>query len=117
MSYDLAVWEGERPGSDDEAAETFAELMDALEAGDVEPPSERIVAYVDALLERWPDLTLDGGEDSPWATGPLLSEASGSTIYFPMSWSRAAEASAFAARVAAEHGLVCYDPQTESLRP
>jgi hypothetical protein len=117
MSYDLAVWEGERPASDEEAGATFAELMDALEAGELDPPTERIEGYVAALLARWPDITTDDGEDSPWATGPLLAEAFGSAFYFPMTWSGAEEASAFAAQVAAAHGLVCFDPQTETLRP
>jgi hypothetical protein len=117
MSYDLAVWEGERPASDEEAAAAFEELMDALEAGDFDPPTPRIQAYVAALLARYPDLTTDDGADSPWATGPLLAEAFGTAIYFPISWSGAEEVSAFAAQVAADHGLVCYDPQTETLRP
>jgi hypothetical protein len=50
-------------------------------------------------------------------SGPLISEALGDAIYFGISWSRADEAAAFAARVAAEHGLVCYDPQSELLVP
>ena len=117
MSYDLAVWEGERPDSDEKAAAHFEELMDTLEAGDFDPPTERIAAYVAALLARWPDLTTDEGVDSPWATGPLLAEAFGSAIYFPISWSAAEEVSTFAAQKAADHGLVCFDPQTETLRP
>lgn len=104
MSFDLAVWEGERPSSDAAAAEIYERLMDRLEAGDQEPPTERISAYVSALLDRWPDIDGDAGEDSPWADGPLIGNASGSFIYFAMVWSRAEEASAYAARVAEQHG-------------
>jgi hypothetical protein len=117
MSFDLAVWEGERPVSDAHAAATFERLMDRMEAGDHEPPTERISAYVSALLDRWPDIDDDGGEDSPWADGPLIGNALGSSIYFAMVWSRAEEASAYAAQVAEEHGLVCFDPQSERLLP
>lgn len=117
MSFDLAVWEGDRPASDAAAAEIYEQLMDRLEAGDQGPPTERIRAYVSALLDRWPDIDEDGGEDSPWADGPLIGNAFGSVIYFAMVWSRAEEASEYAARVAEQHGLVCFDPQSKCLRP
>ena len=118
MSYDLAVWVGARPQSDSDASAVYERLMDRMEAGDAEAePSPAIRAYVAALLERWPDITEDAGEDSPWADGPLIGNAFEEAIYFSMVWSRADEASDFASRVAAEHGLVCYDPQSERLRP
>ena len=56
-------------------------------------PTARIAAYVAALLNRYPDIDTDAGEDSPWSTGPLLSEASGPLVYFPMVWSRCDEVS------------------------
>ncbi|WP_340540911.1 hypothetical protein [Nocardioides sp. GXZ039] len=120
MSFDLAVWEGPRPASDEEAAQVYEQLMERMETAiddDPVPPSPRIRSYVDALLARWPDLTDDGSEDSPWADGPMIANAFGEAIYFSMVWSRAEEASEFAARTAAEHGLVCFDPQSEALRP
>ncbi|MFG1915864.1 hypothetical protein [Micromonospora sp. NPDC048898] len=46
-----------------------------------------------------------------------MGEASGPFVYFPMVYSRCAEVSAGAARIAAEHGLVCFDPQLGVLRP
>ncbi|MEU4213678.1 hypothetical protein AB0F13_27480 [Streptomyces sp. NPDC026206] len=79
------------------------------------PPVERIAAFVSALLERWPDLTED--DISPWSTGPLIREARGPLIYFPMRWSMAAEASAHAAEIAWSMGLNCFDPQARRLRP
>jgi hypothetical protein len=116
VSYDLAVWEGDRPGTDQAATEAFTELMNCREAREAEPPSERIGAYVTGLLSRWPDITQDHGDDSPWADGPLINNAFGSAIYFGISGG-AEEASEYAARLAAAHGLVCYDPQSGSLRP
>ena len=118
MTFDLAVWVGARPESDEAASTVYEELMNHLEAGEAtEEPHAAIRAYVDALLERWPDITDDAGDDSPWADGPLIGNAFGDAIYFSMVWSKADEASAFAARTAAEHGLVCYDPQAEAMRP
>ena len=118
MSYDLAVWIGARPKSDSDASSVYEQLMDRMEAeGSNAEPSPAIRAYVDALLERWPDITGEAGEDSPWADGPLIGNAFGEAILFSMVWSRAEEASDFASRLAAQHGLVCYDPQSEGLRP
>lgn len=115
MSYDLAVWEGERPAGNAAALTTFEALYERYVGGKGIPPSPRIRAYVETLLERWADLTED--DESPWSTGPLIGEASGPLIYFPMVYSRCTEVSAGAARIAAEHGLICFDPQLGQLRP
>lgn len=47
----------------------------------------------------------------------LIGNAFGNAIYFAMVWSQAEEASEFAARLADQHALVCFDPQLETLRP
>ncbi|MDX3874236.1 hypothetical protein PV706_32095 [Streptomyces europaeiscabiei] len=128
MSYDLAVWEGERPADDKTAGQVFSDLYNRyIDSESEEPPSERIAAYVAVLLERWCDLTEDDEDDedededdedtSPWSTGPLINEASGPLIYFPMRFSMAEEASAYAAAVAESMGLVCFDVQQDRLRP
>ncbi|MFB7829766.1 hypothetical protein [Streptomyces hydrogenans] len=118
MSYDLAVWEGERPVNDKTAGQIFSDLYDRyIDSESEEPPSERIAAYVAVLLERWCDLTEDHEDTSPWSTGPLINEASGPLIYFPMRFSMAEEASAYAAAVAESMGLVCFDVQQDRLRP
>jgi hypothetical protein len=120
VSYDLAVWEGEPPADD---AAGLAELLDQQEryhhADTRIPPGQKIREYVDALLKVYPDLTPGAGDDdpSPWSTAPLIGEANGPYIYFPMAWSRCAEVSAVAARIARDQGLICYDPQARCLRP
>ncbi|MER7934006.1 MULTISPECIES: hypothetical protein [unclassified Streptomyces] len=117
MSYDLAVWEGERPADDKAAARIFGDLYDHYIDTDVDhPPTDRIAAYVAGLLDHWCDLTEDEDETSPWSTGPLIDEARGPFIYFPMAYSMAEEASAFAATLARSMGLVCFDPQHNVLR-
>jgi hypothetical protein len=50
MSYDLAVWEGERPSDDATAGAQYESLMDQMESGEFGEPSPRIRAYVEALL-------------------------------------------------------------------
>ena len=117
MSYDLAVWEGDRPANDLAAAAEFKLLYDRyVGSADNTEPTARIVAYVGALLDRYPDIGTDAGEDSPWSTAPLMNEAGGPLVYFPMVWSRSEEVSAWAAQLAEEHGLNCYDPQANQLR-
>jgi hypothetical protein len=120
MSYDLTVWEGPIPESDNEALSTYEQLRERHMSSDgldeLPEISPAIEAYVDALLERWPDIGTEGGESSPWSDGPLIFNASGPMIYFGMQHSRAEEASAYAASVARSHGLVCFDPQTGQLR-
>ncbi|MEU6424029.1 hypothetical protein [Streptomyces spiralis] len=118
MSYDLAVWEGERPADDKAAGRVFEDLYARYIDSDTDhPPTERIAAYVAGLLERWCDLTEDEDDASPWSTGPLIGEARGPLIYFPMRYSMAEEASTFAASLAQSMGLVCFDPQYDKLRP
>ncbi len=119
MSYDLAVWVGERPADDAAATRCFTDLYDRYvdTDGPTVPPAERIAAFVTALLERWADLAEDDDDTSPWSTSPLIGEARGPLIYFPMRWSMAEEASAYAAEIAASMGLNCFDPQARKLRP
>lgn len=118
MSYDLAVWEGDKPADNAIAGEVFTQLYDRyIDTDEESPPSPRIAEYVAALLARWVDLTEDEEDTSPWSTGPLIDEAAGPLIYFPMRYSMAEEASAYAAELAASMGLVCFDPQAGGLRP
>ncbi|MEU3735989.1 hypothetical protein AB0E78_02770 [Streptomyces sp. NPDC032198] len=114
MSYDLAVWEDERPADDKAFTGRYERYVDT----DAEhPPTEHIAAYVAALLERWCDVTEVEEDTSPWSTGPLIGEARGPLVYFPMRWSMAEEASGYAATLADSMGLVCFDPQQIQLRP
>jgi hypothetical protein len=118
MSYDLTVWEGERPADDKTALQVFRDLYKHdIDTDAGHPPTERITAYVTALLDRWCDLTEDDADTSPSSTGPLIGEARGPLIYFPMRYSMAEEASAFAAPLAHSMGLICFDPQVGTLRP
>jgi hypothetical protein len=76
-SYDLAVWDGDRPADAAAACEEYRQLYDRyIRSGELQPPTPRIAAYVGALLDRYPDIDSDAGEDSPWAGAPLISDAS-----------------------------------------
>ena len=112
------MWEGNRAASDAAARDLYGRLCDRhLGNRDLRPPpTERIAAYVRALLHGYPDIGSEAREDSPWAVAPLLGNASGPFLYLGMVYSQSEEASAWASQVAAEHGLVCYDPQLDKLR-
>lgn len=115
MSYDLAVWEGPQPADDDEAVLAFHKLLEATEQDPTPEPTAAIKEYVAALLTRWPDDTDEDFENSPWSDSPLILNAAGNGIYFGMVWSKVEEAAPFAVETALNLGLVCFDPQEESL--
>ena len=119
MSYDLAVWIRPVPADDAEALERYVELMEGMERDmDADPPpapAPELVRYADELLEWYPDITPDGDEGSPWASGPLKANIVGSVFYFSMTYSAAEDAIPFIVDRAQVHQLVCFDPQTEKL--
>jgi hypothetical protein len=119
VSYDLVVWEGARPPTDVNALHVFRGLYDRhFNGGEDIPPSPQIQSYVARLVDRWPDVDPGAGSDheSPWTCRPLIGNASGPLIYFAVRASRAADVAGYAAALAAEAGLVCFDPQTGELR-
>ena len=112
----LAVWEGDRPPSDRAAGQTFEELYDHFvrrsdrqeDRGLYEPPTDRIAAYMAALLERWPNPTGDEDDHPVWNDG-LVGSETGPLIYFGVRWNMAEEVTAFAVQVATSMELVCFD--------
>ncbi|MFF2085935.1 hypothetical protein ACFVVM_19325 [Nocardia sp. NPDC058176] len=117
MSFDLVVWEGERPGTDVDAMAVVTSLSEYLEGRLVrdvraDPPTPPIAEFVAALLRRWPD----SDASSPWATSGT-GDADGSSLQINIRWGPHDEVAAFVAGLAKVHGLVCFDPQVGRLRP
>jgi len=120
VSFDLAVWDGARPATDKEASAVHEALYEKWFGGIVDNDRDNsltpsISRYVEAFLQRWPDITTDEGDSSPWADGPLINNAAGNYFYFAIVWSKGEEAATFCAEVARTHGLVCFDPQASEL--
>jgi hypothetical protein len=112
MSFDMSVWQGERPADDAAARTTFRALYGTyIEREYPTPPTSKIAGFAAILAKRWPDDTDEAFDESPWAAAPLIREASGPFMYFAISHSRADEAAPFAAATAARLGLVCFNPQ------
>jgi hypothetical protein len=117
MKYDMAVWEGERPSTDADGLRIFRKMYDEFMNGLVFlPPSERIQCYVESLLQRWPDIGSDAAQESPWADGPLMDNASGDFVYFAMRSGGTRSSADYVAELAGDRGLVCFDPQLGQLR-
>ena len=81
------------------------------------PASQAIQGFVDAALSRYPEIDETSSAECPWASSPLIAEASGDFIYFPMTFSGAEFARDVIAEIANSLGLVCFDPQIEQLLP
>lgn len=118
MSYDLAVWAGDRPQDDGQASEEYDRLTAYFDDDDAdrEPASERIRAFIEELLGRYPALGEPGDEDSPWAMGPDPGNANGDFVYLTMTFSGARRCLEWIVETALRHKLICFDPQSETLR-
>jgi hypothetical protein len=122
VSVDLAIWEGPLPSDAAAARATFEELSNQFLDSPSTPPTEKIAHYVDVLLSRYPDMP-DAGEDEdvdpdevPWGSGPLIGNAMGPILYLNLTLNKAFdEAWRYCVETAAAHGLVSFDPQSDSL--
>ncbi len=63
------------------------------------------------------DTRYDAERSVVWASSPVIDEASGPIVYLLMSYGKAEEVSEYAAALARERELVCFDPQGERLQP
>jgi hypothetical protein len=119
VSYDIAVWVGEKPASDEAAVQTYVELVEnmdrELSAPDRPASALELVRYADELLEIFPEISTDPGVDNPWADAPLKNNIVGRFFYFAMTYRNAPAALPVIAERASAHGLVCFDPQTGKL--
>jgi len=117
MSYDLCIWHGTRAVSAKEADEIFGALCEARAlpptAGVTDSPA--VGAFLAALSAQYPDLdTLpeEAAADSPWSFGFVHS---GRHVELYISFSAPDEVMQTVLTLAAEHGLVVYDPQGPSV--
>jgi hypothetical protein len=94
---------------------TFPERIEALHQGPKPAASSRLLRFVEALLDQYPDVTET--EHTVWADGPLDGSIIGSFISLALRWSRYEEAAPFVISTAHSHGLHCYDPQTGEFYP
>lgn len=101
------------PTSTDDAARIFEELESSVSEED--PPTDAIRGYVEEMLARWPDITEDDGEDSPWGDGPLIGNASGPLLVFSLVSSSLNESLPYCSEVARRRGIVLYDQEQDEV--
>jgi hypothetical protein len=114
VTYTVAVWDGDTPADNEQAADEYDRLVELTE-DDSSPPTPKIRRYVETLLARWPDITEQGGENSPWADGPLMSDANGPLFVFGPATFLGEEPFLYCQALAREQGLVFFDPAEQQL--
>ena len=113
MSFDLGVWYSPRSLDATAAGLVYHALAEGVELPGDAPvaASPRVPAFITALGHRYPDLdTLDDAEvdRSPWAGGFEVSECH---ALLSLRWTAPDEVVLTITALAADHGLVLYDPQ------
>jgi hypothetical protein len=113
MAWVLVAWDGAVPVGAHDADRIFEALESSI--GDDAAPTDAIRSYVEELLARWPDITEEAGEDSPWADGPLIDNATGPLFVFSLVADSLAESIAYCTEVAEHRGIVLYDPEQREI--
>jgi hypothetical protein len=114
MSFDLAIWVGDQPASDQEARKTFDRLMAEgereISEGIRPEPDPRLAKCVREITGSYSDGLVGLIFGSVWTSTPVTPH--GSIVYMNLRWGVKTKVLDFIAKTAAKHGLVCYDPQT-----
>jgi hypothetical protein len=113
VSYVLAVWDGDMPADNAQAAIEYQRLIELTEDREI-PPTPKVRRYVQALLTRWPE---EGDEARPWSDGPLMNNATGPLFEFGLSTFLGEQPFVYCQDLAREHGLVLFDLESEELLP
>jgi hypothetical protein len=113
MSFDLAVLNIEHPISSEEAAEIYGELCN----GNYESlrPSEKIDAFYQALIEKYPDIDSYSGDEVDECSWSVEIDVSDGAVVMCMVWSRVEEVAIYVMRLAEKHDLACFNPQDDTL--
>ena len=108
MSYDVVVWVGAAPRTDQDARHGFERRLPFLDAysPQVHPALEQ---FLDDVLERYPDDA--EAEDGIWSMTPMRDTVAlhGEAIYLTLTYPGARRAIAFLVHRANAHGLVLFD--------
>ena|SRR5208337_5302636 len=116
MSFDLGVWHSEVPLTNAQAAEIYVHLCQNWPYLKGESPS--IAAFYDDLIRRWPEIDtvpeeeIDNMNYCPWS---CALPHSGMAVVMACVWSMAEEVEAFVKDLAKKHGLVLFDPQSDTV--
>ncbi|WP_120322095.1 hypothetical protein [Catellatospora citrea] len=115
MSFDLYVWHESEPIN----AQLAQAKLDRWQAGEpgLFPAHPAVPTLLAALLDRFPPLESLSDADADQGAWSMTPDPDDAVLTLPCAWSRADEVRQEVTRLAAEHGLVCYDPQRRVLDP
>jgi hypothetical protein len=102
VSYDLGIWYQEAPATLDDAARRYDALLDSADYAQV-PANRAVAAFVTELLAGYP------WSPEQHAEAPSIGD---DWVIVTLPYPVAREVTTTIVRLAARHGLVCYDPQT-----
>src|ERR1017187_6406166 len=109
MSFDLGVWYSDEPLTDEDAGDLYVKLCEQRWIPVEE--SAAVDAFYAELTSRYPEIDSipeEELENCPWS---CAHDRSGLHVLMAITWSRCVEIAPVVLKVAARHGLVCYDPQ------
>ena len=110
MSYDIAVWYSSVPVNAAAALAHYQKLGDGNLDGGESSPSVR--KFYSELNKLYKSLDADDGDESPWSVDPDISKHH---VAMCITYSSVNEVVPMIAALAAKHGLVFYDPQSNSV--
>jgi hypothetical protein len=113
VSYDLALWDRNRQPSLNDIKEKYVRFCESQHAG--EKGTGRVSSFFTDLEKRYPsinDYAEDRLDECPWAC-PF--EICSDFAVVCMRWSSTDAVMPIITELARAHGLVCYDPQEESV--
>jgi hypothetical protein len=110
MSFDLAVWHGNTALSVEEAGDLYRRLCNQEWAPAEWHPG--VDAFYIELCSRYPEIDMladDEVDNCPWSCGH---DRSGQHVIMCLTYgNQLRDAALFITRLAAKHGLICFDPQ------
>ncbi|MGC4987021.1 hypothetical protein ACLQ18_41585 [Streptomyces sp. DT193] len=110
MSFDLAFWYSVDPVDGTSALGTYRAILD--EVPEAAAPNVAVSDFLADVVKVFPDLTEENMDGSPWMSPLYFSDA---FVVASISWSRQQVMARALAALARKHGLVCFDPQAESI--
>src|SRR5438034_531305 len=109
MSYDFYLWRAPQPVTAEQAAAICRRLAEGHD--DAVAPDDAVLTFHRDLIARFPPLNTlsdDELEASPWNMSP---DATASRVILSVGHSRVPHVGPSVGDLAAEHRLVCFDPQ------
>jgi len=117
MSFDLGVWDSDIGIRKDQPADIYLRLCEGKVAPNGQSPS--VNAFYAELTRKWPEIDsvpdkkIDDVDFCPWSSAI---DHSGMHVIMCCTWSKANEVAGFVEQLAAKHGLVFFNPQTNEVK-